>query len=199
MAVFDRYLTQPQERQLLGTIKAHAGVIARRDYQMARLLRNTGIRVGTLVGLTVADARAGIRERRIALRPGICKGGRGYTVFCNRQAQQALRALLFVRREQGHADMDEAPLLVSRKGNALAVRSVQDRFAHWRQVAGLDEAITPHWMRHTVGVRIMRQSTAADPRGVAQAALGHASISSTGIYTRASKEDLADTMQQVGA
>lgn len=201
MATFERYLTPPEERRLFGAVKRCGDAIARRDYAMFRLMRATGIRVGSLVGLTVSDARDAVRERRLVLRDDICKGARGYSVYTTRAARQALRDLLKVRREMGHPEVGEAPLVLGRKsrstGGGLTVRAVQQRFEHWRKQAGLTIEVSPHWLRHTLAVRVMRDSTAKDPRGVVQGALGHSDISSTGIYTRALREDVEQALDEV--
>lgn len=201
MSTFTRYLTPPEERQLLNAVKRCGDPIARRDYAMFRLLRSTGIRVGSLVGLTVADARGALRAHRLDLRDEICKGRRGYEVYASKRARAALRDLLKVRRELGHPEIDEGPLLVGRKshstGAGMSVRAVQMRFAYWRDQAGLSVEVSPHWMRHTLAVNVMRRSTAQDPRGVVQGALGHRDISSTGIYTRALREDVEQALEEV--
>jgi site-specific recombinase XerC len=46
-------------------------------------------------------------------------------------------------------------------------------------------------------MNIMRRSKSNDPRGIVQGALGHASISSSGIYTRLSKEELQQRLEEV--
>ena len=47
-AVFERYLTRREEKQLLATIARHAGLYAKRDHAWIRLVRYTGLRLGNL-------------------------------------------------------------------------------------------------------------------------------------------------------
>ena len=93
--------------------------------------------------------------------------------------------------------------VVQRKGvpvvlaEHMSVRSFQARMKHWGKLAGLAEGVSPHWLRHTRGVNIIRRSRGNNPLKVAQLALGHASIASTGIYTQMSREEFAQEMQAV--
>lgn len=194
--VFERYLTLQEERQLLRTVAKHGDVLARRDAAWMALLRQTGLRVGALAGLTVLDARTALTGGRLHSRPEISKGERGYEIYLNKKARAALGELLRLRREQGHGDHPDAPLCMSRKRLALSVRSYQARMRLWVGLAGLDVAASPHWWRHTLSKRLMQQSTARDPLAVVQAALGHVSRNSTAIYTRPDREEIAQAMEE---
>lgn len=193
---FERYLTVSEERTLLRTVADSADILARRDSAWMRLLRQTGIRVGACAGLTVFDAREGLKHGRLGLRDEVSKGGRGYDVYLNRKARAALTDLLRLRREMGHAENPEASLVMSRNHQGLSVRSFQARMEMWVRRAGLSAKATPHWWRHTLGKRVMEQSTARDPRAIAQSALGHVTINSTAIYTRPDREDVARAMEE---
>jgi site-specific recombinase XerC len=193
---FEKYFTVEEERRLLRAVAQYGDPYARRDHAWMRLLRHSGIRVGTLAGLTVLDAQRALRERRLELRREISKGGRGYAVPLNRKAREALRDLLRIRRELGHAPNPDAPLVMSRNHRGMSVRSFQARGQHWAQLAGLPFSANPHRWRHTLGKRIQAQSTSPDPRGIAQRVLGHASINSTAIYTQPDREDLALAVEE---
>ncbi|MFP4615550.1 MAG: tyrosine recombinase XerC [Thiohalorhabdus sp.] len=190
---FRRYLTPAEERQLLNTVGQFKDLRAQRDHAWLRLLRQTGIRVGGLARLTVDDARRALRERELYVRG---KGGRHYRVATNRKARQALQDLLRIRKELGHPERPDDALVMSRKGRGLSVRSYQDRLKHWREVAGLQEAVSPHWLRHTLAKRLIKQSTAEQPLLIVQRALGHTALTSTAIYTQPDKEDMAQAMEE---
>ncbi|MFZ5514670.1 MAG: tyrosine-type recombinase/integrase [Pseudomonadota bacterium] len=194
--VFDRYLAVSEEKQLFRTIKQFGDVHARRDHAWMRLLRQTGIRVGALHGLSVHDAELAIKDGYLRIRSSINKGGRAYSVYLNKEARRALVDLLKIRREMGHPQHPDAPLVMSRKHQAMSVRSYQSRMQHWVQAAGLGIDASPHWFRHTLAKRIFSQSTAQDPRGIAQGVLGHASINSTAVYTLPDRESLARAMEE---
>lgn len=198
--VFERYLRPQEERLLFGAVARFADVLAQRDHAWMRLLRQTGIRVGSLAGLTIGDARLALRDKRLQLRKAITKGELGYSVPLNKKAQTALRDLLRIRREQGQGFVDEAPLIVSRKYGAtqrgMSIRAFQDRMQHWRRIAGLPVEASPHWFRHTLAKRIVERSTAKDPRAIVQHALGHSNIISGAIYTFPDREDLENGLEE---
>lgn len=193
-AVFDRYLTVAEERQLLSTISQFACVFARRDHAWMRLLRHTGIRVGSLARLTCFDARQALKEGYLHLRP--IKRSPAGKIYLNKRAREALRDLLRLRREMGHAENPDAPLVMSREHAGMSVRSFQHRMRHWVKAAGLNIEASPHWWRHTLGKRLMAQSTADDPRGIAQRALLHASIATSAIYTSPDRETYEASMEE---
>jgi site-specific recombinase XerC len=68
--------------------------------------------------------------------------------------------------------------------------------AHWREHTGLPVEASPHWLRHTLAKRIIARSTARNPLGVVQHALGHHSLNSTGIYTAPDRDELARALEE---
>lgn len=196
-AVFERYLTEAEEARLFRHVNQFADVLARRDAAWMLLLRKTGIRVGSLAGLTVADARSAVATKTLTLADAHAKGGRGYQVPCNKDALRALRTLLSVRRELVAVQSVSDPLICTHRGSGMSVRSFQARFAQWCADAGLSVKASPHWMRHTLAKRIIAVSTARNPLGVVQAALGHASLVSTSVYTLPDREEIANSLEEV--
>lgn len=193
--VFERYLTRTEERALLACIAECGTSIARRDLAWMRLLRQTGIRIGTLCKLTVGDARNALATHHLEVKPGAAKGQHGYTVFLTDKARRALSDLLRSRLDRGHAPILEDLLMVSRHGVGISERQLQKRMAYWIKRAGLSVRATPHWWRHTLAHRLIDSSTAQDPLGVVQASLGHRSRVSTAIYTRPSREDVRAALE----
>lgn len=200
---FDKFLTEGQERQLLGTVKAVAGWPAQRDHHAIQLMRSGGCRVGTLVRLTVSDASAALASGRLEYRPEICKRRRGYGVEMTKKMEAALRGLLAIRRQLKLGLDADAPLIVarvrSRGGEGMTTRAMQLRLAHWRVKAGLKVAVTPHWLRHTLGQRAFRNSTSKDALPIVAELLGHADLNSTRIYTKPSRADVALAQREAGA
>ena len=201
--VFERYLREDEERRLFAALRRMAGtgnheqLIALRDYGWMRLLRYTGIRVGTLAGLTVGDAKEALCSHYLTLRPEITKGHRAGKVYCTRRALESLRVLLRVRRAQGQPDLMDAPLICSTKRRAMSVRSFQTRMRYWAGEAGLEVRPSPHWWRHTLAKRLMRNSTADDPRAVVMHTLNHADINATVVYTMPDREDIERALDEV--
>jgi len=195
--IMDRFLTAAEEKRLFQTVRLFNSVEAQRDYAWMLLLRSTGIRVCALSGLTVADARTALAEKHLTIRPEINKGKASYKIYLGVNAEKALRLLLKARRDMGHPEQYDAPLILSRESNRMSIRAFQQRCQHWRELAGIPN-VSPHWFRHTLAMRIMQTSTAQDPRGAVMAMLGHASINSTAQYTRPDKTTLQAVMREVG-
>ncbi len=169
---------------------------ARRDAAWMALMRQTGVRVRACSLLTVEDARISLSRGRLVLRADIQKRHRGHEVHLTRRAAAALRELLAVRRELGLPQLPDDPLVVGRGGRRLSVRSFQARMQQWRGEAGLPVDASPHWLRHTLGQRLVSRSTARNPMAIVQAALGHADIRSTAVYTRPTRQDVALSLEE---
>jgi site-specific recombinase XerC len=109
----------------------------------------------------------------------------------------AFKALLTGHAALGGSGERDAPLVLSRKGGArMSVRAYQDRFKVWVHAAGVPERASPHWMRHTSGVKLYRASNAANALQVVQRHLGHRSLDSTAIYATINKEDMDTALEQ---
>lgn len=201
MRAFERYLTESQQQQLLRHMHLRrADALARRDGALMRLLLHTGMRLGETVAMSLGDALEGLRTGWIFIPRAHRKGRRAdHTVRVTEPVREALRDLVAARLEiVGQTTTPAvAPLLASRQGEGLTPRAVQLAFKRWMADAGLPPEISPHWLRHTRAKNIMRRTTSTDPRGIVQAALGHASVSSTSIYTEVSKEDLSAALAEV--
>ncbi len=156
---------------------------------MFQLLRHTGIRVGTLVGLRVDEVLEALDsiEPYLELRDEICKGAKGgYTLFLNKRALTALQELSKIRKKMGATSEH---LVVGSHGGQLTTRSVQQRMNHWTNSANVCKQASPHWWRHTKAMRIMENSEAKDPRAVVKRVLGHKNLASTEIYTKPTKQE----------
>ena len=192
--VFDRFFTEREEKALLKAARRVDCPLARRDAGWMLLARQTGLRVGALVGLTVGDARDGVRTGRLLLRAEIQKGSRSHQVFLTKAAKAALGRLLKVRRELRASDDLDAALLVNRYGRGMSARAVELRQKHWCAVAGTRPG-SPHWWRHTCARRLMERSEAQDPRGIVQRVLGHVSLTTTEVYTWPTHEQVEAAME----
>jgi site-specific recombinase XerC len=189
-AVFERYLTERDEKLLLRHVGKFSDPLAARDHAWMRLLRQTGIRVGSLAGLTVEDAQEAIASGRLRVRDEIAKGGRGYFAGVNSAAKTALRDLLRIRRAMGFPPVPTEPLILSRRGQGMSVRSYQSRMAEWAREAGLTVVASPHWFRHTLAKRIVARSTSNDPLGLVQVVLGQRTRAAASIYALPDREDV---------
>lgn len=195
-ATFERYLTRSDEKKLLAHIAKHAGLYARRDHAWIRVIRQTGLRLGSLRGLTVRDAQLALSTGRLRVAPEHAKGRRGYDVPVKQEAaRKAFQDALRVRRAMRLPDDPDGALFCSRLGRPMAERTYEQRLQMWRQSAGLDVACSPHWLRHTYGKRLYAATSHHDPQGVVQALLGHVSRDSTVVYTLPDREDLENAAE----
>ncbi len=195
-AVFDKFMTEAEERQLFTTVSQRKGLLVERDLAWMRLLRLTGMRIGTLAQFTCHDARETLRTNRFNFRDEISKGGQGYDILASREAKKQLLILLTTRRKMAHLELPDSPLVMSRQeGKGLSIRSFQSRLRFWREKAGLNIKITPHWMRHTFAKRIGSRTTSNDPLGMVQSALGHGDPYTARLYFQPDRIEVDQSIQ----
>ena len=159
---------------------------ALRDTAILELFYSTGMRIAELCGLT--DARLDLLSGTALVRG---KGKKERFCPIGRPAAKALQAALdardalLARLGTGRAQQ----LFVNRFGGPLTPRSVERSLKRYLAAAGLDPAITPHALRHSFATHLL--DAGADLRSV-QELLGHASLSTTQIYTHVSVERLKE-------
>lgn len=170
----------PEEASRLVSVDdgTDAGV---RDRALFELAYSCGLRVSELTGLDVGavDARSG--EARVT-----GKGSKTRIVPVGRPALEALARWLPVRDRL--AAPGERALFVGRSGRRLSPREVQRRIKRRAAAAGLELDVHPHMLRHSFASHLLQSS--GDLRAV-QEMLGHASISSTQVYTHLDFQHLA--------
>ena len=147
-----------------------------RDKAIMELFYSSGLRLGELLGLDLADLDLRDRTARV-----LGKGRKTRIVPVGRHAVAALRAWL---AERGSiAKPDESAVFVGVGGRRLGPRIVQRRIARWARLRGLPEHVHPHMFRHSFASHLLESS--GDLRAV-QELLGHASLSTTQVYTHTS-------------
>lgn len=205
---FDKFLTEREEKKLLAYLKNIADIYTQRDYWLAVFMRQTGVRVSVIcgkkktatqvktLGLTVGEAQRTIATSYLELHGDLVKGGGDLKLYANKKAIEALKNLLKIRKEMGLAPIADNPLVVSKKGNNISARNLQERFNN-HGLKALGFSVSPHWFRHTMAKRLMKNSTHKDPQGIAQVQLGHSSREATAIYTMPDKEDVINAMEEI--
>lgn len=198
-----RYLTESEQARLLDGAQRVNDPLAQRDHHWMCALVLTGMRITEFSLLTVPMVEMALQVGWLVSPPEHCKGREGKKRSNEYMVTAALRVHLeaLVKFSQAEAKARTAPAgalpLVWGRDGALSVRSYEDRLKHWVAHAGLDPRISPHWLRHTRGMNIMRRSRGTNPLKVAQIALGHASLKSTGIYLDMSREEFERELQLV--
>lgn len=164
-----------------------------RDTAILEVLYSTGMRIGELHGLT---------PDRIDLLSGIVtvrgKGKKERLCPLGRPAERALRNALawreeIQRREGAAAGRPDRMIFLNRHGGALSVRSMERMVKKYGAFCGLSPALSPHALRHSFATHLL--DNGADLRSV-QELLGHASLSTTQIYTHVSVEKLKKVYEQ---
>ncbi len=157
-----------------------------RDRAMFELFYSSGLRLSELVGLDLAAARDIAVGREVTV---LGKGAKSRNVPVGAKAALALTEWLRVRGEL--AQPDEAALFVGARGQRVSPRVVEERLSRWGRKLGL--AVHPHMLRHSFATHVLQSS--GDLRAV-QEMLGHASISTTQVYTHLDFQHLAKVYDQ---
>ena len=151
-----------------------------RDGAMFELLYSSGLRVGELVALNLDHDPA---QGEVTVTG---KGSKTRTVPVGAKARAALKSWLQVRSQL--AAPDEKALFVGARGRRIAPGIVASRLGAWARRRGLAEHVHPHMLRHSFASHVLQSSQ--DLRAV-QELLGHASISTTQVYTHLDFQALA--------
>ena len=158
-----------------------AAVLALRDKAMFELFYSSGLRLSELTSLALGDVNAADGTVRVT-----GKGNKTRVVPVGRPALAAIDAWLAERALLASAH--ETALFLGKGGARLGPRAVQLRFKHWAAKLGLDRSLHPHMLRHSFASHVLQSS--GDLRAV-QEMLGHASISTTQVYTQLDFQHLA--------
>ena len=154
--------------------------VAARDTAVLLLLYGSGLRISEALGLRVKDAPLGARDTlRIT-----GKGGKERLVPVLPVTQAAIARYLNLTPFAG---APEDPLFAGVKGGPLSPRIIQLLMQQMRGVLGLPDTATPHALRHSFATHLL--SSGADLRQI-QELLGHASLSTTQVYTEVDRARL---------
>ncbi|BBI98455.1 tyrosine recombinase XerC [Ferrigenium kumadai] len=144
-----------------------------RDKAMFELFYSSGLRLAELVSLDPEQLDMSDGEVRVT-----GKGSKTRIVPLGSHAIAALKSWLAVRDQLAKAD--ETALFVGTRGSRITPRMVQLRMKQWGIKQGLNSNVHPHLLRHSFATHVLQSS--GDLRAV-QEMLGHASISTTQVYT----------------
>ncbi|MGA7178966.1 MAG: tyrosine recombinase XerC [Thiobacillaceae bacterium] len=157
-----------------------------RDAAMFELFYSSGLRLSELTGLDVANVDMVAQEATVT-----GKGSKTRILPVGRKALDALQAWLAARSSL--AGPSESALFLNRLGKRLSPRSVGLRLERTAIKAGLPVHVHPHMLRHSFASHVLQSS--GDLRAV-QEMLGHASISTTQVYTHLDFQHLAKVYDQ---
>ena len=148
--------------------------ILARDAAVLALLYGSGLRISEALGIARRDAPVnGIDSVRV-----VGKGGKVRSVPVIAAVQQAVEEYLALCP---YVQKPEEPLFVGARGGPLSPRIIQLAVEELRGALGLPASATPHALRHSFATHLL--SRGGDLRGI-QELLGHASLSTTQMYTK---------------
>jgi integrase/recombinase XerD len=180
-------LTEDEVVTLLASVRGDDAV-ARRDRAILELLYGTGVRISELCGLSLGDVDLAGKLARV-----FGKGAKERVVPIGRAARDTLeawlspggRGVLVPARWARRGDADA--VFLNQRGGRLSRQGAWAIVHQHASRAGLDGRLSPHVLRHSCATHMLDHG--ADIR-VVQELLGHASISTTQVYTKVSTERL---------
>lgn len=176
-------LSAEQLRTLLERIPTRTP-LELRDRAMLELAYSCGLRCEEIVNLDLGAMDFESERLRV-----LGKGGKERLLPVGEPAQRALQRYLEKGRHALTTDPGEAALLLSKSGRRLSNSDVTRRLRLWVREASLAAGVSPHSLRHSFATHLLEGG--ADLRTI-QELLGHASISTTQVYTRVDAARLRD-------
>ncbi|MDD2664407.1 MAG: tyrosine-type recombinase/integrase [Dechloromonas sp.] len=183
MGTSNRCLTMREERLLRQAMARRKD--AARDFAVFRALLTTGMRISEFLSLTVPEVKAALAIERLLVPASRRKGEAcDLFVYLRGEAREAFADLLKLAGDDG-------PLVPGRDGRPLTPRAYQLRLKRWAHESGVDDRLSPHWLRHTFGAQFCRMSTASPTETCIRLAnlLGHADPRTCSHYLTMSRDD----------
>ena len=177
-----RTLTESEIEALLAA-PAVDTVLGLRDRAMLELMYGAGLRVSELTALALGE----VNLRQGALRV-TGKGGKDRILPIGQEAQHWLERYLDQARPQLAKGRPSAPLFLTRRGAGVSRQLFWHGIKRLAVAADIDATrVTPHGLRHAFATHLLNHG--ADLRSL-QMLLGHASLSTTQIYTAVARDRL---------
>ena len=155
-----------------------------RAWALLDTLLSSGLRASEVAALRIGDCLLGYGQSSLTVRRG--KGDEAREVFIAEDLKRHLKAFITWKRDRGEDVTDVAPVFVGQRG-PLTRYGVWEAVKSLMAAVGLDPRYATHTCRHTFATHLYR-ACGADLE-IVQEQLGHASVKTTTIYARVTKED----------
>ncbi|MFT6596491.1 MAG: site-specific recombinase XerD [Akkermansiaceae bacterium] len=171
----EELLELPMKSELLGQAPLW---MRERDAAILELFYSTGLRLAELASLNVKDIDTTNESVRV-----MGKGSK------ERLVPIGSHAMIAMQKYRSAAEVFQGPLFLSKLRKRLSTRSLNSVLKKYLAQSTIPFNVTPHKLRHSFATHLLDHG--ADLRSV-QALLGHASLSTTQIYTHVTKERLRE-------
>lgn len=170
-----------EELEHLLSLPDTSSLLGLRDRTLMELIFSSGLRLSEIAALNRGD----IDTLQIKVRG---KGKKERLIPCTPRAAAFLQQYLshphrYTDNDETKAQVDPHAIFLNRWGKRLTTRSIDRMFHQYSKAAGFVEKITPHTLRHTIATQLLENGM--DLKTI-QHLLGHASTSTTTIYTQVS-------------
>ncbi|MBA7532755.1 Tyrosine recombinase XerC [subsurface metagenome] len=182
-SIRSNYITAPQERKCI------------RNYTIALLMLDAGLRVGEVVHLRISDLLFNsVPVTSIIIRSEIAKNKTERIIPVSERLSNAIKKMLESYWSAADQFVNYWAIGSLNASTHLTTRQVE-RIIKAAAMKSLGRPIHPHILRHTFGTRIERKAGIR----VAQELLGHKNLSSTQIYTHPNQDDLKKAIDSLPA
>ncbi|HKJ68561.1 MAG TPA: tyrosine-type recombinase/integrase, partial [bacterium] len=184
-----RYLDYPELAQVmqLPDSETFTGI---RDRAVLELFYSTGVRIQELVDLNIGS----LNQPQLLVRI-MGKGSKERVLPYSEIARKYLASYLDYRREKFHIQKYAAamPLFVNNRNQTISARQIRKRVTGYLNQVSEQDHLSPHVIRHSFATHLLNNG--ADLQAVREL-LGHASLSTTQIYTHVSINKMKEVYRQ---
>lgn len=182
------YLTLSETERLIETISKEKNTFLKaRDLAIVFTFLTTGMRLSELISIDLSD----VNKDSFNI---IGKGNKERTVYLTKNCQDLINNYIVIRSEYLKDDTVNA-LFISTRKNRISNRAVQSTIEKYLAKAGFDTSVySTHKLRHTAATLMYKYGN-VDIRALKDI-LGHASVSTTQIYTHLDNEDLKNAVNK---
>ena len=188
-----KYLSLDDSKKLLDVSSNEDNRNCERDHAILTLFLNCGLRLSELVGINLQDIN--FEDCKLNV---IGKGNKERTIYLNKACMKAIADYLEVRPKEGvkkDKKLSDKALFLSERKERIGRRTVQYIVDKELSLAGLDtKRYSVHKLRHTAATLMYQYGNVAIR--ALQVLLGHASISTTEIYTHVDNEQVRNAVEK---